>query len=430
MCGLSYELAFITLSTYFTLFCTNIMGIAAGALTSLFLISNCVDAVTDVVITNAADKAKSKMGHYRPWILICGACLGIMLFLDFLNPSFLKTDMHKLIYIYIVYLLSFPVFATGVMCPSYALGTVITGNKNERRCLSSVRAVGETAGDILCNSLAMGIILMFGGIGSVYGWRVMGALFGAVIILSSFLGSTGTRERINACRTDKPEANMSVFQKIIHLKKVKEVYIVIGIIAFISIENPFSASFFSYFCIYNLGHEEWLSILFTVCLIIQAVTNMTVPGLGKRLGNRRLLYLAIILLLTGYLMTFWVKGFYGALLMMILRGMGHGIAFPSMYAFVPELTDTVKEKTDVYMPGLCSAAVSFAVKVANGVGMSLATAALALAGFSASLMQQTVETQILFRIFYAVIPAACLTAAFICTFLLKEGSSNIRSVSK
>ena len=214
MCGLSYELAFITLSTYFTLFCTNIMGIAAGALTSLFLISNCVDAVTDVVITNAADKAKSKMGHYRPWILICGACLGIMLFLDFLNPSFLKTDMHKLIYIYIVYLLTFPVFATGVMCPSYALGTVITGNKNERRCLSSVRAVGETAGDILCNSLAMGIILMFGGIGSVYGWRVMGALFGAVIILSSFLGSTGTRERINACRTDKPEANMSVFQKI------------------------------------------------------------------------------------------------------------------------------------------------------------------------------------------------------------------------
>lgn len=417
-CGLSYELEFITISTYLQLFCTNVMGIAAAALSVLFLAGNIIDAVTDIAITNAADRSQSRHGHYRPWILICGIGLGVSLLIIFLFPTFLKTDGTKLAFMCAAYLIVGPVFATGVMCPTYALGTVITEDENGRRTLSAIRAVGESAGDILCSVSAMSIIMAFGGIRCLTGWRVMGTLFGAIIMAAAWIGFRGTRERIPVVREGSPEARMGLAEKISALLRVRQFYVVVGIILFLSIENAFSASFFTYFCIYNLCHEDWISILFTICMVVQVTANFAVPKLGERIGTRYVLYIAITVLAASYLSVFSARDFAGCALVMILRGIGHGLAFPSMYALVPGITDTVERKTGVYLPGLCSASVSFMVKIANGIGIALSTLALVWSGFSAKLAVQTHATLTAFRLSFALVPIACMVIAFVLTCLL------------
>ena len=70
LCGdLGNDFTFIFASMYLMVFYTNVWGVSPSLVGTLFLVSRCLDAFTDVTMGRIVDKAKpTKDGKFRPWL--------------------------------------------------------------------------------------------------------------------------------------------------------------------------------------------------------------------------------------------------------------------------------------------------------------------------------------------------------------------------
>ena len=66
-------MTFMLMSTFFTRYCLNILGVSSAVLATLLLIWNIWDAVNDPLMGALMDKVfakhHNKKGKFRPWIL-------------------------------------------------------------------------------------------------------------------------------------------------------------------------------------------------------------------------------------------------------------------------------------------------------------------------------------------------------------------------
>ena len=68
------DFTFIFASLYLQVFYTDVLGINAGLVGTMFLISRIIDAFTDTAMGRICDKTKAtKNGKFKPWLLrACG----------------------------------------------------------------------------------------------------------------------------------------------------------------------------------------------------------------------------------------------------------------------------------------------------------------------------------------------------------------------
>ena len=104
---------------YLMVFYTDVFGISAAAVGTMFLVTRIWDAFVDPVVGVVADRTETKWGKFRPfllWLAIPFAILGI---LTFTTPDLGNTG--KLIYAFITYSLMMVIYS-GVT--SIAIGLV------------------------------------------------------------------------------------------------------------------------------------------------------------------------------------------------------------------------------------------------------------------------------------------------------------------
>lgn len=86
---------------YLMIFYTDVFGLPAAAVGTMFLITRIWDSVFDPIVGVAADRTQTRWGKFRPyllWLAIPFAAIGV---LTFTTPSFGQTG--NLIYAYITY---------------------------------------------------------------------------------------------------------------------------------------------------------------------------------------------------------------------------------------------------------------------------------------------------------------------------------------
>ncbi len=71
---------------YLMYYLTDILGVAAGFVGSLYFVARIWDAINDPVMGMIVDKTKTKWGKFRPWLVIgtlINSIVTIILFTDF-----------------------------------------------------------------------------------------------------------------------------------------------------------------------------------------------------------------------------------------------------------------------------------------------------------------------------------------------------------
>jgi len=63
------NLVFMTVMNFLLFFYTDIYGLSAAAVGTLFLVVRTFDAVVDVLVGVAADRTRTRWGKFRPWLL-------------------------------------------------------------------------------------------------------------------------------------------------------------------------------------------------------------------------------------------------------------------------------------------------------------------------------------------------------------------------
>lgn len=141
---------FLFVSSYLMLFYTDVLGISAAAVGTLFIVARVWDAVNDPIMGVIVDKnVHTEHGKFRPYIIKYGIPMTLVGVLTFTAIPGLPDNM-KLPYAYVTYI-AFGMLYTAVNIPYGSLASVMTSDSNERTALSTFRNIGS----ILANLLVM-----------------------------------------------------------------------------------------------------------------------------------------------------------------------------------------------------------------------------------------------------------------------------------
>ena len=117
---------------------TDVFGLPAAAVGTMFLVTKVIDAISDPVMGLIADRTNSRWGKFRPYILWVAVPYGILGYAMFAGPEL--SDTGKLIYAYVTYTLMMLAY-TAINVPYSALLGVISPLSEERTKVSSYRFI-------------------------------------------------------------------------------------------------------------------------------------------------------------------------------------------------------------------------------------------------------------------------------------------------
>ena len=96
MGDLACNLIYTTVCSYLLFFYTNVYGLAADVVATMFLVVRVMDAVVDPIVGTFVDKHTYKHGKFRPYLLYGAFPFAVLGILCFSTPAF--ADTVKIIY--------------------------------------------------------------------------------------------------------------------------------------------------------------------------------------------------------------------------------------------------------------------------------------------------------------------------------------------
>lgn len=251
----------MTLFGQITYFYTGKVGLAAGAVATVLLLSKIIDAFTDLIMGNIVDHTAPGKQKYRPWFLKAGIPMGIATVLLFLVPK--GEGWLPILYALATNVLLTAVFYTAVAIPYGSLMAVRTNSQEERGFMGTCRAaLGYIAGFIQA-ILIIPITNAMGG--DQAAWIKYSVIIGAVIILAMVLAFVTSRESATeAGAEDLPAADeekvpfRQAIEKLFH-NRYWVIVLVINLLC--NIMYGITAGAGTFYCKWIFGNDNLVAVL-------------------------------------------------------------------------------------------------------------------------------------------------------------------------
>lgn len=419
---------------YLMLFYTDIFGISAAAVGTMFLITRVWDAFVDPVVGVVSDRTETKWGKFRPFLLYLALPFGIIGVLTFTTPD--MGDTGKLVYAYVTYSLMMVIYSA-INVPYASLLGVMSPDPKDRNVLSTYRMTFAYIGSFLALFFFTKLIEGFGGVASApietqqTAWMSTVMVIAIVCVLL-FLGCFYfTKERIRPIK----EAKTSVKDDLKDLLKNRPWWILLGAgiaaLVFNSIRDGATVYYFKYFVCEDqvgqvgiLGTSFALSALYLgvgqLCNIIGVVAAAPVSNIiGKK--NTYLGAMAIATVLS--IIFYWFEADQLGLIFVFqaLISICAGAIFPLLWSMYADCADYSELTTGNRATGLIFSSSSMSQKFGWAIGSALTGWLLAFFGFEANKVQSA-ETIDGIKMFLSILPAVgtILSVIFIAFYPLSE----------
>ena len=154
---------FIAIMAFLTFYYTNVIGLSAGVIGTIMLVSRLFDGVTDLIMGHIVDQSKdSQFGKARRWLLRSCIPFAITGVIVFMVPQ-KATDALKYLFVFISYNVCNSVFYTAVSVSYNALMVKMTRNTVERGLLGIFLMVFSSIGGLVVTSTCLKLVNAFGG---------------------------------------------------------------------------------------------------------------------------------------------------------------------------------------------------------------------------------------------------------------------------
>jgi GPH family glycoside/pentoside/hexuronide:cation symporter len=426
-------------SMYLMFFYTDIFGISAVAVGTMFLVTRIWDASFDPFVGILADRTQSRWGKFRPYLLWMMVPFGIAGILTFSTPELGATG--KIVYAYVTYSLMMMVYSM-INVPYASLLGVMSSDGKERTTLATFRMVFAFGGSLLVLALAEPLVSIFSKVGGEtvnlkLGWQMAAVVFALIAILFFWFTFSWTRERV------KPVA---VKTKLKHdLKDLwlnRPWFILLGAgvasIFFNSIRDGAAIYYFKYY-VHTQGAFEINSLKLTITLssmyfVLGQAANIVGVVLAIPVSNKfgkKGTFMAAMLLATIFSVFFYfIDGSNTTLIFVtqFLISICAGITFPLIWSMYADSADYSEWKTKRRATGLIFSASSMSQKFGWTIGGALAGWLLGYYGFQANVAQtETAQTGI--RMMLSIFPAigTLIGAGFMFIYPLSEKKMKVIS---
>jgi glycoside/pentoside/hexuronide:cation symporter, GPH family len=363
-----FNLYWANISAFLLIFYTDVMGLAAGAVGTMMLVTKLVDAVADPFMGALADRTRTRWGRFRPWMLWGILPLAVTGVLTWTVPDL--DGGGRLLWAYATFTLMMLAY-TVLSMPYSALSGVMTADSQQRTTLISFRFIAAFAGTTVVSWLTLDLVRWLGRGDEPLGWQLTLGLYGIIAAACFATVFLTTRERI-----EPPAQQQSTMRQDVGDLLNNRPWLVLFVLALIiMVTIVMRSGSLVYYLKYHVARPDLIGLFLGSYSLALAVGAACTPLLTRFVDKRRLLMWLMAGVGVLSCAMYWVPReaigtmFALNLLIGLLLGPKSPLAF-SMYA---DCADYTEWKTGRRATALTFAAAAFSQKF----GGALASAAIA-----------------------------------------------------
>lgn len=408
---------------------TDIFGLSAAAVGTMFLVTKIVDAASDPIMGLIADRTNTRWGKFRPYLLWAAIPYGLCGYAMFANPDL--SDSGKLVYAYVTYTLMMLAY-TAINVPYSALMGVISPSSIERTKVASYRFICAFAAAWLIGTFVTPLKNMLGGGDEALGFQLTMIIFAVLSVTLFWITFATTKERVTPVQ-DETDVRLD-FKAMLG----NGPWVVLFIAAIFTLMNVAvrNGTLLYYFKYYIGDNGERIFLIFDKTAVFMSLGLLAMIfgiALTKTLAERfekRTLLIVLTLLNAVSMAAFYVTPPDQYLLMVVVNCIGAFVIGPTpalVWAMYADTADYGEWKTGRRTTALVFSSLQFAQKMGLAVGAGLAGVILGLFGFIANEVQT--ETSLAgIRFMFSIMPAGLAVAGAAAIFFYPIRSKLVRQI--
>ena len=420
---------FATFNVFLLYYYTDVFGLTAAAVGTMFLVTKIVDAASDPIMGLIADRTNSRWGKFRPYLLWGAVPYGLLGYAMFANPDLSYTG--KLVYAYVTYSLMMLAY-TAINVPYSALMGVISPSSLERTKVASYRFFCAFAAGWAVGTFVTPLKNTLGGGNEALGFQYTMAIFAGLSIALFWVTFGTTKERV------VPQPTKSDFRadfRALLQNGPWRVLFITGIVTLmnVAVRNGTLLYYFKYY-VGDDGARIFLifdktAVFMSTGLLAMLIGVSLTKALSERFEKRKLM-INLSLLNAISMAVFFVIPPEQYWTMVFVNCVGTLVIGPtpalvwSMYA---DTADYGEYKTGRRTTALVFSTVQFSHKLGLAVGAGLAGIILSGFGFVANEVQS--DTSMLgIRLMFSVFPAILAVIGVIAIYFYRIDSKLIATM--
>lgn len=387
----------VTILTYITFYCTNILGMDTVLVGTLLLVSKFFDGFTDLMAGMLIDRTKTRLGKARPYEF---AIIGVWITTVLLFSCPELGTVGKAIWVFVTYTFVNSIFATLLNSAEAVYLRRAFKYEDDRSKLVSVNGLLVT---LFCTVVSIVFPILMGTLGTTRGgWTTMLLITGIPLCLigvSRFIV-------IKEINTDAvSDSHTPTFKEFIPALKNKYIWILCGVTILNNLIVNGNSAVGAYYFQYIVGDVAKMSTVGMLGLV-GPFFLLIVPKLMQKMPLTKLFTYSFIIGIVGSM----IRLFAGANMPLIILGslMTTLAALPPSYftlLLIIDIMDYHEWKTGTRVEGVIASINSFSSKLGSGLASGGVGLIMGLCGFDGTAEVITASARASIVALYSWIPA-------------------------
>lgn len=414
-------------TSFVLIYLTNTVGLNAGIVGTLIMVSKLMDGVSDIIFGMIIDRTKTKMGKARPWMLGSQFGVSITMIMLFAIPDMGQNMQY--VYFFITYTLMNVIFYTASNIAYSSLTSLTTKNANERVQLGSIRFIFSLLTNLVVATATVGLVEKFGG--GAQGWKSVATIFAVAALIINTISVLSIKELPEEellGEKRETQETVSLVDGIKILVKNKYYLMILGIYVLYYGMMGVTQTVGIYYMTYVFENPSLLGTFTLATLLPMILVLAVTPTLVKKMGS---MYKIInigyngAIIFRGLFMVFAFMVNKGLMLLtLLLNGFCTGPLVGSLNALISESSDYTYRTQGKRLDGMMFSCSSFGIKVGGGIGTAAAGWLLAAGGFDGQAAVQAASAVDMIKISYAAVPFAVVILMKVIVKMLKVEEAN------
>ncbi|NLF91720.1 MAG: MFS transporter, partial [Corynebacterium marinum] len=402
------NLTFMMTSMFLTMYMTEIAGLSAGVAGAIYGITKVWAGVADLLAGQTVDRANTRWGRLRPWILFGSTPLAVVFVLLFSTPAGLS-GAATVAWIFL-FDAAFQLAYSFVNIPYGSLSAAMTQDPVDRSRLSGARSIASSVTGVILSAAiapqfqdttADGVRLKF---------TITCLILGVIAVALYLICFANAREVV-----PRSPGKISFRSTFVMLKQNRPL-LILSLGAFFLLAAIFTMNAVGlYYARYVLGNAAWYTYLMLANSVGTIAVATVVPTLTVRLGKRNGYIACALVAVLGYSLVFFIPAgnLPVAVFAWLLLGVGTGGTNALMFSMQADTVDYGEWKAGIRSEGGSYSILSFIRKVGQGLGGWLGLAVMGAMGYVAMAPDQSADALQGIRISAGLIPAVLAILAMV-----------------
>ena len=402
-------------TTLLIYFYTNVVGISAGAVGMIMLLSRIFDGFSDVLMGTIIDRTHSKYGKARIWILRLAVPYALAAVLLFIMPPL--GNMGKIIYAFVTYNIMNTVVYTAISQPFHALGSLMSRDRRERDVICNIRMVLSITASMIITAFTLPLINIVANVtgNQQMAWILVTAGYAIIsvgVLVNTYMVCT---ERVSAAKQEKEDIPfVEAFKATVTNRYF---LIALGLMIFYTAYQIIIGTDLTYYCQYVLGNVDLVMPLSAAEKLATVAGIALLPKVLPRYGKRNLICAGCILGVAGQLLFLMnITSVSLGVVTCIMRGIGIAPFYGVQYSLPSDAIEYGQWKTGKRVEGLMFSSMSMGQKAGSGLTSAIMGGILSAAyfdGTKATAAEQSAEAIRVIKGFYLYVPVAIWVVMFV-----------------